>query len=529
MSIRIWISFYVLFVLVITGFKGLYGDVWVVLAGIALAVSLLLTKHPLWVAAATALNALLHAEVGTHFWIAIYYWLMGENNFLRPSLLRSMPVWSSNLLLLILHRWFLQGNDLYLFATTAAGDLLIGCCVLAVTSNMRKAVIKTKEQYEERARLSSHDSLTGLYNYDIFHKRLEMHLCEYDRLTVLLLDCTDLKTMNDTQGFSEGDRLLKQIADVLRIFFPDALLIARYGGDEFAMAIRNDEGGRSLETIRQKLDVDIPKLTGIQVTYGIATYPVDGLTKDDLIVVAEKRLFSMKREIWLQREDHLLRSEKMRMVGELASGMAHEIRNPLTTVRGFLQIAKSNQYNIEPWYDLMMQEITRMSELTAEFLQFSKPHASSYRLKPLNGCIVRVMQLMESESIRTGISIVYTGPEEPVSVLMDPDKIVQVLLNLVKNAYEAMEDGGTVTIDLSVRGEYAVLEVRDQGKGIPEKELEKIFRPFFTTKEFGTGLGLSICQKIVQDHEGIIEVETVTGQGTTFRITLPLGVAQKHA
>ncbi|UUZ86774.1 hypothetical protein LJK88_20965 [Paenibacillus sp. P26] len=218
----------------------------------------------------------------------------------------------------------------------------------------------------------------------------------------------------------------------------------------------------------------------------------------------------------------MLRSEKLRVVGELASGMAHEIRNPLTTIKGFLQLSKAGNYNIQPWYDLIMDEINRMSMLTAEFLQFSRPHVTQYRVQSLQSCVHRVISLLDSESTRLGHQIRFESLEEPVLILMDQDKMLQLLLNLVKNAFEAIPEQGIVSIRLSLADRDAILEIQDNGKGIPESELDKIFIPFYTTKDSGTGLGLSICHKIVQDHEGTIEVESELGKGTKFTITLPV-------
>jgi signal transduction histidine kinase len=212
----------------------------------------------------------------------------------------------------------------------------------------------------------------------------------------------------------------------------------------------------------------------------------------------------------------------LRVVGELASGMAHEIRNPLTTVKGFLQISKANGYNIENWYGLIMDEINRMSDLTAEFLQFSKPHATQFQIHSLHECILRVIFLTESEATRLGHQIRYQHTEEPINVIMDQDKMVQLLLNLVKNAYEAMEENGIVNLRLISHNQQAILEVEDNGQGIPAEQLESIFHPFFTTKESGTGLGLSICHKIVQDHLGTMEVLSTHQKGTKFTISFPL-------
>ena len=369
--------------------------------------------------------------------------------------------------------------------------------------------------------LSTRDALTGLFNYEEYHRQVDQLIRSKTPLLLIIIDCTDLKSFNNLQGFAGGDRILKEIAELLKIGFSDAYIIARYGGDEFAMAIHIHNAEQQVAHTRQMLESEIPKLTGVQITYGFSLYPKDGVSREELIHAAEKMLFSMKSEIWIKRENHMVRSEKLRVVGELASGMAHEIRNPLTTVKGFLQISRSNRYNIEPWYELIMDEINRMSELTAEFLQFSKPHVAHYKIRSIHPCIQRIISLMESESVRLGhqYSLQTANPE--LEMLMDQEKLVQLFLNLVKNAFEAMMEEGTVTIRLYASENRAVVEIEDTGKGIPETEMDKVFHPFYTTKENGTGLGLSICHKIVQDHGGIMEVESKMMVGTTFRLTLP--------
>ncbi|TVY06722.1 ATP-binding protein [Paenibacillus cremeus] len=373
----------------------------------------------------------------------------------------------------------------------------------------------------EKKHLTTHDSLTGLYNLQEFHKQFEKLVSSGDTVILVLIDCKDIKALNTTNGFQGVNKILKQVGQLLRIIFPDASLISRYGGDEFAIVLKCDDLQHTVHTITQQLASEFPKLTGIDIHFGIACHPVDGLTKDDLILVAEHSLYLMKRESWLKREEHMLRSEKLRVVGELASGMAHEIRNPLTTVKGFLQLSKASSYNIEPWYDLIMDEINRMSMLTAEFLQFSRPHVTQFKVQSIQKCIHRVISLLDSESTRLGHYIRFEPREEPILMMMDQDKMLQLLLNLVKNAFEAMPEQGQVHIKLLPIDQKVIIEITDTGKGIPESELEKIFIPFYTTKDSGTGLGLSICHKIVQDHEGTIEVESVKDEGTKFTLTLP--------
>ncbi|MZQ81758.1 diguanylate cyclase [Paenibacillus sp. 5J-6] len=401
-------------------------------------------------------------------------------------------------------------------------------CLLHFTTValLTKATYSTLKQADrlkkERYLFSQQDSLTGLYNYEESHRRLEQLIRQKQGLVLILIDCTDLKAMNTSRGFQAGNFILKQMAELLQILFKDALFIARYGGDEFAvvMPLVADQSANS--SLKLKLDSELPKLTGIQITYGIASYPLDGLTKDDLILLAENNLFTKKRESWLNREEHMLRSDKLRVIGELASGMAHEIRNPLTTVKGFLQISKANGYNIENWYSLIMEEIDRMSDLTGEFLQFSKPHSIDFRVYSLHECVLKVIALMESEATRFGHQIHYKEAVDPLLVLMDQDKMIQLLLNIVKNACEAMEENGVVHMQLTSDAKNVTVVIADNGPGIPGEQLEKIFHPFFTTKESGTGLGLSICYKIVQDHQGTLEVESELGTGTRFIITFPL-------
>lgn len=230
-----------------------------------------------------------------------------------------------------------------------------------------------------------------------------------------------------------------------------------------------------------------------------------------------------------KREEILFEHEKMRIVGELAAGLAHEIRNPLAIIQGFLQYSKNHQYNIEPWYDLIQQEVGRMNNLTVEFLQFSKPHPSALQVYPLHECLQKVVSLTGPKASAMELGLEYTGGKMDIHVRIDMDKMVQVFVNIVNNALEALREGGNsgrVTVTLSRIGSQSVTEVRDTGIGIREQDMKQIFNPFFTTKADGTGLGLSICKKIVQDHGGSIEVTSAPGQGTTFSVILP--IAKDH-
>ncbi len=450
----------------------------------------------------------------------LYFLVVTNASIYMPGLIRSTLYASLCTIVYSFIRLSYSPPSLYNYLVTGSDFfslLLIVIVVHYVYNAKREKEMLNKEKHH----LTTHDTLTGLLNFEEFHNRLESMLTQNSKLLLIIIDCTDLKSMNDEHGFQSGNRVLKNVAELLKKIFIDAQLIARFGGDEFAIAMKIDEDD-TFYSMTKLIDDEMIKLLGIQVTYGYALYPDDGLSKNSLISIAENSLFSMKREIWLKREENMFRSEKLRMVGELAAGMAHEIRNPLTTVKGFLQISKSNEYNIHPWYDLIMDEITRMSELTAEFLQFSKPHATNIREQTIQECIQRVIHLMGPRAILLGHQLYFEDCVKPIYVMMDKDKIVQVLLNLVQNALEAMDISGVVYITLAEQNNHAVIEILDTGTGIPDSKLEEIFTPFYTTKETGIGLGLSICQKAIQDHGGGIEVSSTSDLGTTFRITLPL-------
>ncbi|SDM93064.1 diguanylate cyclase (GGDEF) domain-containing protein [Paenibacillus sp. yr247] len=467
------------------------------------------------------LIGLIHYIGNSSFCLPIYILTLFRDIYTEENRKKSWILVASYALIFLFNVYLVKGPSGLLWVY-ALNSMLDFTAVALLTRATYSTFTQADRLKKERNLYSQQDSLTGLYNYEESHRRLELLIRQKQGLVLILIDCTDLKAMNTSRGFQAGNFILKQMAELLQILFKDALFIARYGGDEFAVVMPLIQEHLSTASFKLKLDSELPKLTGIQITYGIASYPLDGLTKDDLILLAENNLFMKKRESWLKREEHMLRSDKLRVIGELASGMAHEIRNPLTTVKGFLQISKANGYNIENWYSLIMDEINRMSDLTAEFLQFSKPHSIDFRVHSLHECVLKVIALMESEATRFGHQIHYKESMNPVFVLMDQDKMIQLLLNIIKNACEAMEENGVVHMQLSLDPKNATMVIADNGPGIPTEQLEKIFHPFFTTKAAGTGLGLSICYKIVQDHQGTLEVESELGIGTRFIITFPL-------
>jgi diguanylate cyclase (GGDEF)-like protein len=397
-------------------------------------------------------------------------------------------------------------------------DLISFILIVFVMQYLFIAELEKKRLQKRNKFLTIHDPLTGLLNYDGYINAVyDLVENKKSNFVLLLLDFQDFKSINK-ESISSGNEILTKISIIIQTYFSNAAAISRYAGDRFALAIPTT--GNAVRDIQEILE---SRMLGYEVTYSMAMFPEEGSSSQQIITLAEDRLFQNKRVLWLKREEELFRSEKLKMVGELAAGMAHEIRNPLTTLKGFIDLSKSQSYNIEPWVDIIMNEITRMNELTAEFLQFSKPHISNMKLEPLSICLERVKFLTESQAVSKGHSITLHNMDDSILVVMDRDKIVQVLLNLVRNALEAMDEPGHIYIQVKrMDTNYTMIEIQDTGIGMPEDMLPKIFDPFYTTKQEGTGLGLSICHKIIQDHGGILSVKSIVNEGSLFTITLPV-------
>lgn len=455
-------------------------------------------------------------------WALSLYFLMAGKELFRIQKIKSSIIVSMILFLLYTGvRMTYQPGSSYDYLVTISDGIsfLFFTWLIYYTLNTTK---QKRELQKENQRLLTIDTITGLINYQECHKRVQALVDQQQSFTFCLIDCMSYKSINKIKGYEGINQILFKMAEQLIKRFPNALFISRYGGDEFVLVCREKPSDALIAYMNKTLEENIPKEIGLKPTYGFAQFPEDGSSKDEIIAIAEANLITKKRQIWLEEEEDLLQSEKLKVIGELAAGMAHEIRNPITTVQGFLQISKDSKYNIEPWYHLLLDEITRVKKLTNEFLHFSKPQPSQLKQVFLNECIERVVNLVESERMRLGHQVKYFNQGSHISVLADKDKLIQVLINIVKNGLEAMEEEGLITIQLLSDKNHAYIEIQDTGCGIPENELKEIFDPFFTTKVSGTGLGLAICKKIIQDFGGTIAVRSVVDKGTIFKIELPL-------
>ena len=242
-----------------------------------------------------------------------------------------------------------------------------------------------------------------------------------------------------------------------------------------------------------------------------------------------------------EMEEQMKRVDKMAAVGALAAGMAHEIRNPLASLSGSIQMLKTELTLDDPQQHLMeitLRESERLNALITDFLLFAQPPQSHKIVYPIGKILEETLDLfIHSPSFHDGIRILRPSPHEGIRISIDPDQMKQVFWNLFINAAQSMSNGGEIQVHLGkgnalgitslslsppVRDkEWVKISIVDSGKGIPLEEKEKIFEPFFTTKENGTGLGLSIVHKIVENHKGLIKVDSELGRGSTFTIFLP--------
>ncbi|MCL6522393.1 MAG: PAS domain-containing sensor histidine kinase [Firmicutes bacterium] len=216
---------------------------------------------------------------------------------------------------------------------------------------------------------------------------------------------------------------------------------------------------------------------------------------------------------------------------QAAAIAAHEIRNALSAIRGYLQLVeRSASERQQEFLRLALHELDRVSDLTSYLIALERPLTpSDQSAQPLQRCLGESVREMEVQARAAGVELRLAAPEAPVVARHSCDSLRQVMLNLIGNALEAVGPGGHVDVTLRPEGSWAVIEVADDGPGIPADRLEKIFEPFFTTKANGTGLGLSICRRLVVAQGGELRVESRDGEGAHFFVRLPLSGAEGAA
>lgn len=268
-------------------------------------------------------------------------------------------------------------------------------------------------------------------------------------------------------------------------------------------------------------------------------YQLRGLHKDgrtlELEVMSKGMWYKGKESIVVmaldvsqrkQADEIVRKSEMLTMIGQLAAGVAHEIRNPLTSIKGFLQLIQMEGgiKGKTKYYEIMLAELERIEFIISEFLVLAKPQLVKRSHKNIVNLLQNIIILVETHAIINNVQIFLQVEKNLPTIMCEENQLKQAFINVMKNAIEAMPDGGELLITVMREGNNQLLiQFIDQGVGVPEEIMPKLGEPFYTTKEKGTGLGLMVCYKIIEDHQGNITVKSKANAGTTVEIRLPVG------
>jgi signal transduction histidine kinase len=250
------------------------------------------------------------------------------------------------------------------------------------------------------------------------------------------------------------------------------------------------------------------------------------LTNQAAIAIENARLYENLK----QSQIIIRRADRLSSLGMLTAGLAHEIRNPLVAIRTFTQLLPERYQDKEfreLFQSLAMKEVDRICGLVNDLLSFARPSTPNMSAQDVSEIVSNIARILQSQAKEKDVKIGLHMASRLPKIFIDKEQIKQVCMNLILNAIQSIEGGGAVEVGTHLFGEngeprFIQIEVRDTGIGIPEKDIENIFNPFFTTKEDGSGLGLSISHQIIKEHGGYMVVESEVGKGTSFFIRLPV-------
>lgn len=248
------------------------------------------------------------------------------------------------------------------------------------------------------------------------------------------------------------------------------------------------------------------------------------VTSLSIVFGGKESILSIGKDITVrkvQTEGLLQKSEKLAMLGQMAAGIAHEIRNPLTSIKGFIHLLKSNNLD-EEYFDIVFSELERINSIVGEFLVLAKPSAATFVEQDVTILIKDIVTLIDTQSILSNVQIFVEFESGLPMVNCEKNQLKQVFLNIIKNSIEAMPNGGNIDVKVKAKEEGKIsIEIIDQGIGIPKERMSTLGEPFYSTKEKGTGLGLMTCFKIIESHNGQFIIKSKLNEGTTIEIILP--------
>lgn len=234
------------------------------------------------------------------------------------------------------------------------------------------------------------------------------------------------------------------------------------------------------------------------------------------------RVYSYINSLTIIHEE-LRKKDRLAIIGQMAAAIGHEIRNPLSSLKGFTQLQRERHPNTNDFYPIMIQEIDRIDSIVHDLMTLGKPKEIKFSKANIEEIIAYTLSITQQQAERQGVSVetLMAGPLPPIEC--DSKQLKQVFINLIKNAIESMHDGGNVRIKIRViEGRKMLISVEDEGGGIADENILNIGEPFFTTKQNGTGLGLMVTSQIIKDHNGNLNIESSLGKGTRVDIILPI-------
>ncbi len=293
-------------------------------------------------------------------------------------------------------------------------------------------------------------------------------------------------------------------SDRLNLWFENDLETAR----DIQARVMNGEVLSNIETyLRNKNGERVP----VKIT--VVPTVVSGSIEGFYAIVTDLRPVK-------EAEEAIRKADKLSTVGELAAGVAHEIRNPLTSLKGFLKLLRSHDPTTSRYISVMEREMERLDFVSGQLLVLAKPQTDNRKLTDLVAIVRDVVEVIKTQAILSNVELMTSLGEECLYVLANENQIKQVLINVIKNGIEATPQMGTIFIGIQRRGTEVVVSVRDTGTGIPRDMLDRLGEPFYTTKANGTGLGLMISHRIIENHGGRIHYESHENVGTTVWIGL---------
>lgn len=335
---------------------------------------------------------------------------------------------------------------------------------------------------------------------------------------------------SELNGVSTALLRIDYVENIMNVLTPDSSLLVLNSNDEVLMKfnISKDEDIDKENWILVPIE-RLPWSLKVKVSEtDFKELLIDGLMVVGIFLIVTHILFLLIKYIILKRQAEKEKQEnetqKLELVGSLAASTAHEIRNPLTGIKGLVQLLseKYDNPNDQFYFSVIHKEIERINEIVSEFLILGKPTAQKVEIVDLTKVLKELDPLITSEATLNSIEIYCDNPSNPVNVKCTKDQMKQVILNITRNAFEAMENGGKISIELSEKKHFCELVVKDNGVGISQESIDKLFTPFYTSKETGTGLGLVVCKRILESFDGKIYISSKINRGTTVTVTLPL-------